>query len=375
MKSDKLGGGSSSSYSLLELEKHLGYESSVLPEQNSKARLRLAGIASPEEAYSHCLLYWRDLRSPLKDDETFRLATAIFLDESQRRLVPEERFLQKPIFFSKNMVKDFISLLNFFDRYKNFVKFLPLPMFSEAMPSKELLEKSIEELQLIVALDDKRLPYIGPNVICGEQVRLSAGVCLMGNNFLGHQVKLGINVRLGPGVVLHAGTEVGDNSYIHAGSVIGADGFGYEMLDGKLIKVPQIGKVCIGEHVEIGANVCIDKATFAATRIGDRTKIDNLVHIAHNVQIGEQGIIVAQSGIAGSSRIGKRVTLAGQVGISDHVQIEDGAVLGPQTGVMARKKIPKNAKVMGSPASDFRDYLKMNLILRKLAREASQKKS
>jgi UDP-3-O-[3-hydroxymyristoyl] glucosamine N-acyltransferase len=130
--------------------------------------------------------------------------------------------------------------------------------------------------------------------------------------------------------------------------VIGADGFGYARDGARHVKIPQVGGVVVGDDVEIGANVTIDRATLGVTRIGRGTKIDNLVQVAHNVQIGEDTVIVAQVGISGSSEIGSRVTIAGQVGIVDHVRIGDGAIVGAQAGVS--KDVPAGAIVLGAPA-------------------------
>jgi UDP-3-O-[3-hydroxymyristoyl] glucosamine N-acyltransferase len=149
-------------------------------------------------------------------------------------------------------------------------------------------------------------------------------------------------------VTLRDGTELGDRVTVHAGAVIGADGFGYAREGARYVKIPQIGRVVLGDDVEIGANVTIDRATLGVTRVGRGTKIDNLVQIGHNVQIGEDTVIVAQVGISGSSQIGSRVTIAGQVGVVDHVRIADNVTVGAQAGVA--KDIPEGGIVLGSPA-------------------------
>ncbi len=151
---------------------------------------------------------------------------------------------------------------------------------------------------------------------------------------------------------------------IHANAVIGADGFGYRCVEGLHIKVPQLGHVEIGDHVEVGAGTTIDRGTFGATRIGAGTKIDNLVQIGHNCQIGERNIIVAQAGVAGSSRTGGQVVVAAQAGIRDHVEIGERAVIAARAGVS--KDIPADETVCGAPAIPLRDFKLINATMSKL---------
>jgi UDP-3-O-[3-hydroxymyristoyl] glucosamine N-acyltransferase len=183
---------------------------------------------------------------------------------------------------------------------------------------------------------------VGPEAIIGDACILHPGVVV------GAKCRLGEEVVLHPHVVLYEGTIVGHGVVIHANSVIGADGFGYRCNDGQHVKVPQLGHVEIEDDVEIGACTTIDRGTFGATRIGQGTKIDNLVQIGHNCRIGKHNIIVAQAGVAGSSTTGDQVIIAGQAGIRDHVKIGARAVVGPQSGVS--KDIPEGQWVLGSPA-------------------------
>jgi len=189
---------------------------------------------------------------------------------------------------------------------------------------------------------------VGPLCVLAPGVEIGAGTILDAQVFVGGNVRVGRDCRLFPQVTLREGTELGDRVVVHSGTVIGADGFGYARDGVRYVKIPQIGRVVLEDDVEIGANVAIDRATLGTTRIGRGTKIDNLVQIAHNVQVGEDSVIVAQVGISGSSRIGSRVTLAGQVGVTDHVQIGDNAVVGAQAGVS--KDVPEGAIVLGAPA-------------------------
>lgn len=190
--------------------------------------------------------------------------------------------------------------------------------------------------------------HIGPYCVIGERVRIGARCVLEGDNHIGADCVLGEDARLHPRVTLYPRSELGNRISIHAGTVIGADGFGYVIDEGLHRKVQQIGNVIIQDDVEIGANVTIDRAALGSTVIGKGTKIDNLVQIAHNVVLGEHCIIVSQAGIAGSTRLGNHVTLAGQSGVAGHLKLGDHAIVAAQAGVM--NSIPEGEKWMGSPA-------------------------
>jgi UDP-3-O-[3-hydroxymyristoyl] glucosamine N-acyltransferase len=164
--------------------------------------------------------------------------------------------------------------------------------------------------------------------------------------------------------VLNHHVHLGQRVRIHSGSVLGGDGFGYVMDEGKHHKVPQVGTVIIEDDVEIGANVCIDRATIGATRVGTGTKIDNLVQIAHNVQVGRNCIVCAQVGLSGSVIVEDNVVMAGQVGVANHMKIGKGAVLGAKSGIMTN--VDASAFVLGSPAVPQRDFMKREAVARKL---------
>ena len=195
--------------------------------------------------------------------------------------------------------------------------------------------------------------HLGPFCCVGERVQIGARVVLQGGNFIGDDSKLADDANLFPNVILYPRTEIGARVRVHAGSVIGSDGFGYVQDSGVHRKVPQIGNVIIGEDVEIGANVTIDRGALGSTVIGKGTKIDNLVQIAHNVQIGEHCILVGQVGIAGSTRLGNYVVLAGQVGLAGHLKIGHQVIVAAKSGVM--NDIPDGAKWFGIPAQPDRD--------------------
>lgn len=200
--------------------------------------------------------------------------------------------------------------------------------------------------------------WIDENVIIGENT------VIYPFTFIGKDTLIGSDCVIYSNVTIREKVKIGSRVVIHSGSVIGSDGFGYIFHEGKHHKIPQVGGVIIEDDVEIGACVTIDRATTGNTVIGQGTKIDNLVQIAHNVKIGKNCIVVAQVGIAGSSKIGDGCILAGQVGISDHVEIESGTIITAQAGVMPGKV--QKGVFSGSPIMPHREWLKANAIFQKL---------
>ena len=193
------------------------------------------------------------------------------------------------------------------------------------------------------------LVTVGKDAMIGDRVRLSPGVVV------GDHVQIGADTFLYPNVTLYHHVVIGARVMIHAGSVIGADGFGFVFEGGRHVKVPQLGNVLIEDDVEIGANCTIDRATFGSTVVKRGTKMDNLVHIAHNVTIGEHSLLAAQVGIAGSSKVGHYVTLAGQVGVADNAAVGDYVTVGGQSGVMTGQTIESHETVWGLPARPIED--------------------
>jgi UDP-3-O-[3-hydroxymyristoyl] glucosamine N-acyltransferase len=194
--------------------------------------------------------------------------------------------------------------------------------------------------------------HVGPHCVIGECVSIGARSVLQAGNYVGDDSKLGEDVNLFPNVTVYARSEIGNRVRIHANAVIGSDGYGY-VLDGPVhLKVPQIGNVIIHDDVELGAGVTIDRGALGSTVIGKGTKIDNLVQIGHNVQIGEGCLLVAQVGIAGSTKLGNYVVLAGQVGVGGHLKIGNKAVVGAKSGVM--NDIPDGETWMWIPAQQDR---------------------
>ncbi len=206
--------------------------------------------------------------------------------------------------------------------------------------------------------------HIGPHCVIAENVKIGPGVVLQGGNHIGRSVSIGAQSRLFPNAVVYGQTQIGQRVRIHAGAVIGSDGFGYVLDAGMHRKVPQVGQVIIQDDVEIGANVTIDCGALGPTTIGKGTKIDNLVQIAHNVSIGEHCLVVAQVGIAGSTKIGHYATLAGQVGIAGHLKIGNKVTIAAQSGVM--HDVPDGGKWLGAPAQPDRQAKRQMIALHHL---------
>jgi UDP-3-O-[3-hydroxymyristoyl] glucosamine N-acyltransferase len=205
---------------------------------------------------------------------------------------------------------------------------------------------------------------VGPFACIGEGCDIGPRCCIHSNVVIGRDCKIGADSELFPGVVLYDGSVLGERVTVHANSVLGADGFGYRFQAGRHVKVPQLGHVEIGDDVEIGACTTIDRGTFQATRVGTGTKIDNLVQVGHNCQIGRHNLFVSQMGIAGSSSTGDYVVIAGQAGIVDHVHVGEGAVIGAQSGVP--KDVPAGQRVLGAPARPEREQKRILILLEKL---------
>jgi len=206
--------------------------------------------------------------------------------------------------------------------------------------------------------------HIGPNCVIGPRVRLGARSVLLGGNHLGRDCQIGDDTCLFPNVVLYAQTQVGHRVAIHAGTVIGADGYGYVFDEGRHRKMLQVGNVIIHDDVEIGANTAIDRGALGPTVIGQGTKIDNLVHIAHNVVIGRHCLVMGQSGFAGSTRLGDYCVIASQSGIAGHLKLGNQATVGAKSGVM--RDIPDKGTVLGYPASPDKEAKRQMIALTQL---------
>jgi UDP-3-O-[3-hydroxymyristoyl] glucosamine N-acyltransferase len=209
---------------------------------------------------------------------------------------------------------------------------------------------------------------IGPHAVIGREVQLGRNVRIGAGCVLGDGVAVGDDTQLYPGVTLYAGTALGKRVIVHAGAVLGSDGFGY--IPGKggeaHRKIPHVGRCLIGDDIEIGANTCVDRGSVDDTVIGSGTKIDNLVHIAHNVRIGARCLIMAQAGVAGSVQVEDDVIIGGQAGISDHLTIGRGARLLVQSGQIA--DVPAEATMFGTPSRAHREYLRAQVAMYRLAK-------
>src|SRR5690242_8835312 len=213
---------------------------------------------------------------------------------------------------------------------KVLLKFAPKPVnFATGVHPSAVVDASA---QLGERVSVQPLAVIEPGAKIGDDTIIGAG------SYVGHDTVIGSACHIYPHVTIRERSRIGSRVIIHSGAVIGADGFGFEMIDGRQQKIPQLGIVQIDDDVEIGANTTVDRARFGRTWIQQGVKIDNLVQIAHNVVIGKNSVIVAQTGISGSTRVGERVTMAGQVGIVGHVEIADGSVIAAQSGVS--KNVP-----------------------------------
>ncbi len=208
--------------------------------------------------------------------------------------------------------------------------------------------------------------YIGPFVYVGENCRVGDRTSLFPHVFIGDNTVIGENCTLNSGVKVYHDCRIGSGCTIHAGTVIGSDGFGFApQSESEFMKIPQIGNVVIEENVEIGANVAIDRATMGSTVIRKGVKIDNLIQIGHNVEIGENTVMAGQTGIAGSTRIGRNCMFGGQVGIAGHLNIADGTKIGAQAGILGDIRT-ENTVILGSPAFDLKDFLRSAVIFKKL---------
>jgi UDP-3-O-[3-hydroxymyristoyl] glucosamine N-acyltransferase len=208
--------------------------------------------------------------------------------------------------------------------------------------------------------------YIGPYSYIGENCIIGDGCSVYPNVYLGDNTKLGTNCTINPGVTIYHDCVIGEGCIVHAGSVIGGDGFGFApQSESEYMKIPQLGNVILEDHVEIGANVTIDRATMGSTIIRKGVKLDNLIQIGHNVEVGENTVMAAQTGIAGSSKIGKNCMFGGQVGISGHVKVSDGTKIGAQAGIPGDIR-EENTVLLGTPAFDLKQFLRSSVVFKKL---------
>lgn len=287
------------------------------------AEARIVGLANPESAGAEDLIY---LDAPKHAERAARSAAICVIVPQQTTIVG----------------KTLLEVTN--------------PKLAFANAAAWLLPKPPlrpEIHQTAIVADSARLApniRVGPYVVIEEEVEIGSGTAVEAFCFLGRGARIGQNCWLHPRVTLYAGAQLRDRVEVHSGVVIGGDGFGYVFAGEHYIKFPQIGGVEIGDDVEIGCNSTVDRGSLDLTRIAAGVKIDNLVQVAHNVQIGENSVVAAQTGISGSSVLGAGVVVGGQVGIADHCELEDGSIIGAQAGIPTGKVIRRGQTVWGTPA-------------------------
>ncbi len=288
--------------------------------------IEITGLSSMESAKKGDISFYSDPK----------LKHLLETTEASALIIPEDLIFNRlPVLRAKNPYLAFARLMSIF--------------YPSTLPSTGIHHTAIISETAIIS----PTAHVGAFTFIGSRVSIGENTVIMPHCFIGDEVKIGKNCLIYPQVTIRERVSIGNRVIIHSGSVIGSDGFGYiKKEDGSFFKIPQIGTVLVEDDVEIGANTTIDRATIGETVIGRGTKIDNLVQVGHNVKIGENTIIAAQTGIAGSSAIGKNVTMAGQVGIADHLRIGDYVIIAAKSGVASN--LPPHSIVAGYPEMDIK---------------------
>ncbi len=301
--------------------------------------VEIRGVAGIREAKAGDITFLANLKYVSKIDTTSASAIVVPLEVSD---------INKPAIRVKDPYLSFAKIMTLFVRDEIG---LPSGIHETAVVGKNVeLAKGVS---------------IGAYSVIGDEVSIGENTVIYPHVYVGDKTKIGSNSLIYPMVSIRERIEVGSSVIIHSGVVIGSDGFGFAGTpEGQNFKIPQLGTVVVGDDVEIGANVTIDRGTMGATKIGKGTKIDNLVQIAHNVQIGENCLILGQSGISGSTKIGNNVIIAGQAGITGHISIGDKAKIGAQAGVT--KSVSSGESVSGYPARPHREALRIEANIHKL---------
>ncbi len=265
--------------------------------------------------------------------------------------------------------KDFVpqqpvkaALIRVPDAYQALAKLLE--MYEQMQPQKV----GIEQPSFISpSAQVGEFAYVGAFAYIGENAKIGRNVKIYPQAYIGDNVKIGDDTTIYAGVKIYKNCRVGNRCVLHAGCVIGADGFGFapDAATGNYKKVAQVGNVRIEDDVEIGANTCIDRATMGSTVINKGTKLDNLIQIAHNVEVGSNTVMAALTGVAGSTKVGNNCMFGGQVGIAGHITVADGTKCGAQTGINSAVKEP-NSAMFGSPAMDYMDFNRSFVVFRRL---------
>ena len=305
---------------------------------NSKANEVITSIGTMSNAGAEDICFFYDRKSKEKASEI--KAKACITTEELKSFVPEN----VAVLISANPKEAFIKLNEF--------------MYSEKMP-KAGIDPSAK---IAASAHIGEGCFIGAHVVIEENVIIGDNCIIEPNVVIAHDCKIGNHCRIGNNASI-AYSIIGHHCYIYSGARIGSDGFGFQFMNGQHHRIPQLGRVIIGNDVEIGANTCIDRGALDDTIIGDGCRIDNLVQIAHNDKLGMGCVIVAQVGIAGSCNLGDFVVLGGQVGLADHLNIGSGAQIAAQSGAM--RDVEPGAVVMGSPCVPFKDFMRQVSFLQK----------
>ena len=299
---------------------------------------QIENICSIESAGSNDLCFFYDKKNKAKASEI--RAKACITTQELQNLIPEGVI----VLVVDNPKLCFIKLLNAF--------------YEENKPCAKIEDSA--HISNTAKIGDNC--YIGYNVVIEDDVVIGDNCIIEANAFVGRGCKIGNNCRIANNASISY-CLMGNDCYIYTGARIGQDGFGFSVVEGKHKRIPQIGRVIIGNDVEVGANTCIDRGALDDTIIGDGCRIDNLVQVAHNDKIGNYCILVAQTGIAGSCTFGDYVVCGGQTGFADHLNVGSGAQIGAQSGVM--RDIEAGAIVMGTPTVPFKDFMRQVSFLQK----------
>jgi UDP-3-O-[3-hydroxymyristoyl] glucosamine N-acyltransferase len=304
--------------------------------------IKVNTVAKIEEGYAGALSF---LANPKYEHYIYTTKSSVVL--VNKSFVPSSR-IEATLIRVENAYEAFASLLRLVD---------------QARPRKTGIHPTaVIESSAKIGTD----VYIGPYAYIGENAVVSDGCAVYPHVYLGDNTKLGKDCILNPGVTVYHDCIIGEGCIVHAGSVIGSDGFGFApQSENEYMKIPQLGNVILEDHVEIGANVTIDRATMGSTIIHKGVKLDNLIQVGHNVEIGENTVMAAQTGISGSVKIGKNCMFGGQVGLAGHIKIADGTKVGAQAGILGEIK-EENTAIIGSPAIDLKQFLKSSVIFKKL---------
>ena len=308
-------------------------------EYHGEQNITLQSVADPDEADSSSVIFWE--QEKYLDAVKKSPAVLIFCHPDKANNLPNRNLILHP------------------HPYFAFLRLVDWWIEQDA-------EKPIPEIHPTAIIDPSAIigdgVYIGPYCIIGKNCQIENDSIIEAHCFISNNVSIGKNTHLYPNVNIYADTRIGNGVIIHSGTVIGADGFGFILMDGVQNKIPQVGNVVIEDFVEIQANSAVDRGTLSSTFIGQGTKIDNFVQIGHNCRIGKHCILCAQVGLAGSTILGDYVYLAGQVGVAGHLKIGDRAMVGAQSGIT--NDIPADARYWGSPAMEA-DRFKRILVSQK----------